>query len=343
MNLVFLDEHFIPVKTVDYINLQWNRRYYECGQFSIQMLAKDYDKSFWYAYRASQCELGIVQKTEYTTKENGEFIQISGFFLEYMLNNDILYPTFRFQGDLNDCIRSILTTYCSQIPQFKVGVIQLPNTTITIQQTGEEAGKQIYSMLQKYEYSYRLSYDYVSNTILFDTWQGIDRTTALAPILGNEPAVFSQAWGGLKNLSVVQDESNYKNYAVIAGSGEGEKRQHVILDNTRGEPARKVYIDARDLQQSDDMTQKEYWDTLAQRGAEKLNDYAKITNIAFEATGSLQYQKDFDLGDKCDLVISGTGMEYESRIIGVDEVIKENRTEINLLFGDKIPKRYRKV
>lgn len=80
MDLIFLDKRFNVIKFVEYINLQWNRRYYECGQYSIQILAKDYENSFLYVYRNSEAELGIVQKVEHISEERGEFVQISGFF-----------------------------------------------------------------------------------------------------------------------------------------------------------------------------------------------------------------------------------------------------------------------
>lgn len=62
----------------------------------------------------------------------------------------------------------------------------------------------------------------------------------IAPILGHEPAIFSQSWGHFKNLVVTTDDSNYKNYAVVAGSGEGDQRQKVIVDNSGGRKVKKT-------------------------------------------------------------------------------------------------------
>ena len=57
-----------------------------------------------------------------------------------------------------------------------------------------------------------------------------------------------KAGGIFKNLVVTTDDSNYKNYAVVAGSGEGDQRQKVIVDNSGGEKLKRLYVDARDLQ-----------------------------------------------------------------------------------------------
>lgn len=336
MDLFFLDENFNQLNAVDYINLQWNRRYYECGQYSVQILAKDYQKSFRYAYRPSRKELGLVQQVQYTGKTNGEFVQISGFFLERILNDFIVYPTLHFNGNLGDCARKLLTDYCLSIPKLKIGNTNVPNTNITIQQTGAEASDQLYKILKEHELSYELYYNYINDNITFNIWSGLDRTQDQDV---NETAIFSQAWNGLKEPVVTNDNSNYKNYAVVAGSGEGESRVHAIVDISNGEPLKRVYIDARDLQKDDKMTQDQYEQALIQRGKEKLAGYVNITNVEFESTGELVYKVNFDLGDKADIIINNIDQTYQSRIIGIDEVIKENRMDIKLLFGDKIPKK----
>ena len=338
MDLVFLDSDFNAIKSVEYINLQWNRRYYECGQYSIQILAEDYDHSFAYMYRDTEIELGIVQKIEYTDSDRGELVQISGFFMESILNDYILLPTFSFNGSVKDCISTMLSTYCTDIPNLLVDVSQAPTASLSFQTTGEEIASQLYSILQKYEHSISLGYGYINNERNYRVWTGLDRTSEIAPILGNEPAVFSQNWGHFKNLVVTTDTSNYKNYAIVAGSGEGDLRQKVIVDNSGGESLKRLYVDARDLQQEEGMSQQQYWGALAERGIEYLNQYKKILNINFDFIGDMEYKENFDLGDKCDIILKNMG-EYQSRIIGINETVKENRKEINLIFGDKVPRR----
>lgn len=339
MNLVFLDSDFNMIKSVEYINLQWNRRYYECGQFSVQILAKDYEDSFAYVYRDTEIELGVVQKIEYTDSDRGELSQISGFFMESTLNDYILYPTFSFSGSVKDCISNILTKYCSGIPNLTIDTSQAPVSQISFQKTGEEIAAQLYSIMKKYEYSISLGYDYINNKLNFKVWTGVDRTSEIAPIFGVEPAIFSQDWGHLKNLDVVKDTSNYKNYAVVAGSGEGTQRQIVFVDNSNGETLKKLYVDARDLQQEEGMSQQQYWDALAERGGEYLSNYKKILNINFDFIGDMIYKKNFDLGDKCDIVLKNTSEVFQTRIIGIDELVKENRREIKLQFGEKISRK----
>lgn len=334
-----LDSDFNPVNTIFFLNLQWNRRYYECGQFSLQMLAKDYNESFAYVYRNDMNEIGIVQKSEYTSKINGDFMQLSGFFLERKLNDEIIFPTFNFNGNIEVGARKIVTDYCKNTLKLTLGELVGLGSKIQLQETGEQVSTRLYAMLQTQELSYKLDYNYTENKIYFSVWQGLDRTQNQNT---NEFVVFSESWGNMQDIALTNDHSNFKNYAVVAGEGEGEARVHVIVDISNGAPLKKIYIDARDLQKEDGNTDYEYKELLRQRGLEKLLDYADISNVDFKAVDKTTYLKDYDLGDKCDIVISDLGVSYQSRIIGIDETIKENKQEINLIMGDKIPTIYTK-
>ena len=52
------------------------------------------------------------------------------------------------------------------------------------------------------------------------------------------------------------------------------------------------------------------------------------------------YKENFDLGDKCDIVLKNTDEVYQSRIIGVDETDKRKpKRNKHCSFGDKIPRK----
>ena len=84
------------------------------------------------------------------------------------------------------------------------------------------------------------------------------------------PAIFNQSWGHFKNLIVTTDDSNYKNYAVVAGSGEGDQRQIVLVDESNGEKLKRLYVDARDLQQQEGMSHQQYVETLSKKEAKSI-------------------------------------------------------------------------
>ena len=69
----------------------------------------------------------------------------------------------------------------------------------------------------------------------FEVWQGLDRTQGQS---GNSWAVFSDRYENIQSLSYITDHSSMRNYAYIAGAGEGEARTVVTLDQTNGQPRR---------------------------------------------------------------------------------------------------------
>ena len=66
------------VKMIDFVELQWSRKYFECGSFVLYMAAKDYDPDVKYIQCIGRPETAMVQKVVYEEKNNGEFVTILG-------------------------------------------------------------------------------------------------------------------------------------------------------------------------------------------------------------------------------------------------------------------------
>ena len=74
------------LKMIDFIELQWSRKYFECGSFVLYIAAKDYDPNVKYIQCVGRPETAMVQKVVYEEKSNGEFITLSGFFVDKVLD-----------------------------------------------------------------------------------------------------------------------------------------------------------------------------------------------------------------------------------------------------------------
>lgn len=86
-----LDESFNLVSgPLDYESLQWNRKYYETGDFSMSVLSSDYDPSWAYIYTPFRPEMGIIQKVEFSdtshTPDGKDTVTVSGFFMDWVLD-----------------------------------------------------------------------------------------------------------------------------------------------------------------------------------------------------------------------------------------------------------------
>lgn len=349
MELAFLDKDFNLIKYFDYINLQWIRRYYEPGQFMVQIPADQYANDATYVFNNQRPELGMIQKFEYARKSDGQLILLSGYFYEFKLNDKITFPRFRQSGNIETVARSIVDKYKDDIPLLEFADANNPllGESVAKQTTGDGLATVLYSLLKTQQMSYACVYDYVNQKIRFKVWQGLDRTQSQTQ---NSFASFSSKLRNIHDEKITKDTTAFKNFAIVIGNGNYEdgKQIDVTVDarSNQSEYKRIVYIDkTEELYESEKETLESYKDKLMQMGKEELlKKYASILNVSFETVrrSGLIYLEDYDLGDKCDILIDDFQMAFQARLIEVKEVFKNSVHEIGLSFGDKVPIAYRK-
>lgn len=335
-DVLALDESFQVISPLLCTNIQWNRKYYECGDFVIEIPADQYIPDQKYIYATGRDQLGIINKISWVYKTDGKFITLSGFFAEKMLDDKIIYPLFIGNGEITSVLKSMANQFKGDLPIHSI-IADNTGDRIDFQETGAELGKKIYEILQTQEMSYRLSYNFENNSFDLHFYKGIDRTQEQTE---NNFVVFSTLWNNLIDPQFDMDDSNYKNYAVVAGSGEGDERIVEIVDLSDGNKKKEVFIDARDLSyETDKQSLVDYKAALRQRGLEKLLEYQVIENVVLKPKGdSYEYLKDFDLGDRCDCVIEDLKKLIQIRIVAVHEVIKNGEHSIELEIGNQTMK-----
>ena len=76
---------------IPYTNLQWCRKYYECGHFEMTVPSSIFSTDWKYIYTEDRPETGIVQKVEFSDTEHvaggDDIITISGFFTDKWLDD----------------------------------------------------------------------------------------------------------------------------------------------------------------------------------------------------------------------------------------------------------------
>ena len=348
MNLAFMDKNFNIIKYFKYINLQWIRRYYEPGEFSVQLPASEYMADAVYLFTKDRPELGLVQKRQYADGYDGEIIQLSGYFFEYKLNDKITFPRFNAAGNIETLARSIVSTYKADIPILQLGAANDPllGSDTAKESTGVGLATVLYELLQTQELSPRCVYDYVNNIMTFEVWKGKDRTQDQSV---NSFVTFSEGFRNMQNEEVVIDASNFKNYAVVIGNGKYEDGNQIEVDvDLRSDPseyAQLLYVDQTGQSfDSTKQTRAEYDAQLYQAGLEELAKYTDVTSVTFDTIDrGLTYLEDYDLGDKCDVILDSVSQSFTVRIIEVMEVFKENKHTVTLQFGEKVPTVYSKA
>ena len=259
-----LDSNFNLVALLDPHNVQWNRKYYECGTYALEITQDQYTPDMKYIYCAERPETGIIQKVAWS----GGNITLEGYFLEKILDDKIIYPTFYGSGDLTTVLSQMVNTYKEDLP---IDTIQALNNAskVDFQETGMTIGEKLYEVLQTQEMSFRLLYNFEKNNITLQFYQGTDRTQES----GNNFVTFSTLYDNVIDTMVDTDDSNYKNYALVAGQDSGENRVTVEVDLSNGGYKKKIFIDERQTQQSQEQTLDQYKLELYQKGLEKLLGY----------------------------------------------------------------------
>lgn len=364
MELLLLDKDFQVCGLIDdFSSLVWNRKYYECGSFNLQVGIKYWEqfKNAVYVYSKDFQETGILETLNYKTTTQGIDIQMSGRFLESKLSQRVINTTQKFKNmTTEDIIRSLVSTFCINsgsrtIPNLVLGERKGLGKTRTIQMTGDNLLDKIYELCKEDELSIHLKYDFENNQMVFEIWQGLNRSDTQNT---NTWAIFSRNFENILEDEYCTDETKYCNFAYVAGeveeqTGEDSEGSPITtkrrIDTTvnrikQGEERKELYVDARDIQSeiTDDegnstkIPETEYLEMLKERGIEKLNECNRVETSSFNinTNSNLEYQKDFDLGDKVIYINDDLGFNIENRIVGVTESYENGNKTLDITFGD---------
>lgn len=323
MDIYALDKDFKLIAIgLPYSNLQWNRKYYEAGDFMLEISAKIYDSSWAYIGTANRPELGMIQKVQ-LFGEGDVNVLLSGFFCEKMLDDKTCYP--RYIGDVSKtetAVRNIFTKYKDDLPiQLAPANEPLMGDRTQSDFSDDQLGDKLYRILESRELSYRVLYDYVNNKLMFGVWSGVDRTQSQDK---NSFQTFSTEFGNLVDKTIDFDESAYKNYAIVPVKADdnGKEQATYYYDLSSGGYKKEIVFDYRASRPDEDQTEAEFKDGILQEVKERLLSYAKIEDVNIQLAGNAGYMESYDLGDKCDVILTDVDIQMESRIIEIYEVFK---------------------
>lgn len=332
MELTALDVNYQVLGAIQYTSLQWNRKYYEAGTFEIQLVRADYLPGTAFVFTPERPELGVVDKVETKTQVNGEFVMISGFFAEKLLDRNIFYPKFTMNGKASNIAEDAVSGY----PPDGFSITVLPadfGDSASVEWLGDDVGKAVYSMLKTKEMSHSVYFDTADERLKYKVWQGKNRTQAQNV---DSWALFTEDSVAVTSFKITEDTSDYRNYAVVL-YGQTDNPSVLEIDVRKpGEPKRKLFVQKYGTNQTED--------EVRQFASERLQEYAAIETADIEVIqDGLFYLRDYDLGDKCDVIDHDLEKAYETRLIGVTEAFEGGKHVIALEFGEKLPTEYSKL
>jgi hypothetical protein len=220
-----------------FIELQWNRKFNGFGEFSLYMPADKYDRRAKYIQNSGRPETGIVQKVVYEQKTEGDFVTLSGYFIEALLNWGALWKDKAYMAsgaanvttEINRLMRDCLT---QTLPPTITGYVD-PEVRATNAQLYEGA------LAANATVPSSISYNYPAGTPCGEALLGLLNSegyslyagpyfndTGTGPLLGlvihpytgtdkHNEVIFGKPYNNVDNVEYVLDESAEKSEYVV--------------------------------------------------------------------------------------------------------------------------------
>lgn len=346
MELLALNKDFLQLTYMPYINLQWKRRFFNVGTWSLQMLAKDFDKNTKYVWSPERPEVGIIERIEYSKEVRGEFIQVSGRFLESVLWRTFAYPHVEGNYSLWELAKNVIEdippgttnvrgSWWYRLEEFGNRIKVSPNASTTIRKDvvwqNRPIGECLEETLKTLDMGQRFIFHPLTKNFTWEHWQGADHSKS---VLFTDESTF------VTSFTYEYDESGYKNHAVVfygRNSIGNPYRfdQYTYESGTMGKRCILMNVD-------DTLTPQE----RSQKAIEELANYpiVKSAKIAvLQKEGGLFYLKDYNLGDRVGIACHGMQEYFTAFITGIDEVFKRGRHEVKLTIGESTSSAYSRV
>lgn len=327
MDIYVLNENFETVGILDhYESLIWTDRYYSYGDFEIYtnftssiLSLMQHDR---YLQIAESEHIMIVEGVEVASdSELGERLIISGRSLESILTRRIIWNTISVTGSLQTGLANIInacftnpTDSARQISNF----IFTPSedTRITAltweqQMTGDNVYDVVNAICEEHNMGFKVTLN-DQNQFVMTLYMGEDRSYDQDPDT-NPYVVFSPSYENIINSNYLDNTTEMKNVALVAGEDSGSARRTITIGSTEGLPRRELYVDARDIQ-SEQVTS--YNDALKERGLQYLDENKRVISFEgkVEATKMFKYGIDFFMGDVVQIA-NEYGIEGAARVV----------------------------
>lgn len=271
---------FVEIKNTDRVtvgiidtanSIIWKSVYFGVGDFEIYARAtlqsvRLLQKGF-YVTRQDNDDVGIIEHVNFTfDMQNGYMVTATGQFAKSILGRRLIY---KLNGNVNDttilrgnveiAVRQLVKDNAIQCPFDSrrdipvLGLAGLNNLPYTIvDSAGNAAQKQVTyqnlltytdSVLKEYGLASKLIYNNSNKMLLYSVYEGTDRSTDNTA--GNEAIIFSVDYDNLVSSNYDNDETSYRNTALIGGAGEGLERFYTLLtDDSSGLQLREMFVDA---------------------------------------------------------------------------------------------------
>lgn len=334
------------------VSIIWNTSYSDVGDFEIYLEANtDYIELL-------QKERYVVRSEDVTVKdgvttykkvmiikniaiitdeETGDFLNVSGRELKYILHSRIVWKQTDMTGKAENAIRRLVTENAISpedtkrvIPNLMLDAAAGLNDSIDKQVTGEYLDQSIVDICTNYGYGWDVYIE--DQKMKLRVYTGTDRSYRQTQ---RPYVVFSDDFENLYNTTYELKTEEYANTTLIGGEGEGVERVYTTVgDENEGLERYETFTDARDISSNegseDEIPKETYILLLQERGKENLSEMGLTEGFSGEviSDAAFQFEVDFFLGDTV-TVINKYGICRDVMVLSAVE--SEDETGAKLL------------
>lgn len=319
-------------------SLIWTRKFYEPGTFELHAPITDENLELLTAGnivgKKGSKEAGVIEDIEKEESDIKNEITAKGRFLSSYMDRRLIKNTVNFSGKIEVAMRQLYSS-CTEIPLVTLGDLNGFSETVDFQATMKNLLTIEEKLSKAGAIGFRFRPDFVNRQIVFETYQGTDRTASQHT---NSRVIFSEDYGNLNNAIYRYNDQNLKTYAIVGGQGEGDERVYYESGGGEGLDLRELFVDARDLS-PDGMTTDEYKAALLQRAQEKMNEaiVSETLECETEPEVNFTYKEDYDIGDIVTVRKKKWGLYMNQRITEIQEVYEYGGMTVVPTFGDPLP------
>lgn len=320
MDFYIYDTNLNAVGIIDnYTSVIWTLRYNDVGDFEM------YIKST--REILDMCQIGryIVRKIDGTMMiiksvvrnenvENGDYITVAGVSIENLISQRICWNITLLQGRAEECIYMLINDNCINttnaarvIPKLKLSPIKHLTAEIELTDiTGVNILDAVKQICDIAGYGFRITFD--GENLAFEIYAGVDHSKNQTV---NPYIIFDGEC--LSETNYQNDSSNYKNVALIGGSGENLNRVYTSYGAAVGLDRFELFVD--NGSESDKTI-------LRAAARDALHDYKNVKTFDGELSDYYAYGVNYALGDI--VQIENDSISATSRITEVIQSIDDS-------------------
>ena len=322
----------------DHTSLIWLRRYYAPGEFEIHVpITKknlEYLQPGNIITKRGSAEAGVIESARNTeTSKQNDAIR-SGRFLSSYFSRRLIKQTTNFRGTPEKVMHDMINN-ATTIPLVECGHLKGIGGNVAFQATMKNLQTYLTKVARGAELGYRLRPDFRGKKLIFEVYQGVDRTLSGGV---NGRVVFSEKYENANNAEYRYDDQLQKTMVYVGGEGEGANRIYETVGSGVGLGLREAFVDAKDIA-SEGLTGAEYRAALRQRGIMYMQENGIIESFEpnIDANRSFVYKEHYDLGDVVVTHKESWGFFSQKRITQIEEVYESGAYFVIPTFGDALP------